>query len=334
MRPHHLDSATAPRPPQFQLCNVKVLFKPDARVLDQGNGHMAYADESYITGSRYRSVAVVTLESGSAAETGLLLRELLDDSGLEEFKWEKLRQARERFAALKMLDLTVGFAVQGRLRADVLVWDTQDERHSVMGRDDVANLQRMYYHLFRNVLQRRWPSGSTWHLYPDENSALDWMTIHDCLDASGLGLSAEGDLFEEGEFRLRLARDFHILQIHESCSAKTPLCQLADLFAGLGAYSRSSYTKYERWLRSQSEQLSLGLEIVGVDRPIKLSNRDRERCLVIRHLDEQCKRRRLGVGLRSSQGFRTYDPSNPINFWLYQPQRPEDIAPVRGWKRQ
>ena len=41
VRPHHLDSATAPRPPQFQLCNVKVLFKPDARVLDQGNGHMA-----------------------------------------------------------------------------------------------------------------------------------------------------------------------------------------------------------------------------------------------------------------------------------------------------
>ena len=229
-----------------------------------------------------------------------------------------------------MLELTIRLASQGKLRADVLVWDTQDERHSVLGRDDIANLQRMYYHLFRNVLQRRWASGSTWHLFPDENSALDWRTIHGFVDAAGCGLRPGGNLFEEGGFSLRLARDFHIFQVHQSCSTETPLCQLADLFAGLGSYSHSSYRKYENWLIAQSGQLSLGLGVGPEDIATRLSKRDEERCLVIRHLDEECKSRKLGVGLRSSRGFITYDPSNPINFWLYQSQHPADTAPVRA----
>ena len=134
----------------------------------------------------------------------------------------------------------------------------------------------MYYHLFKNVLQRRWPAGSVWKLCPDENSALDWITAQDVLDATGLELRVEGDLFDGGTFRVRLARDFGIQKICEMCSADTPLCQLADLFAGLGAYSHSAYEKYESWLCVQSGQLTfdLGLD----DDEVRLSNRDRERC--------------------------------------------------------
>lgn len=289
--------------------------------------HIAYSDESYSTASRYRSIATVTLEMSRDHEISLAVEELLKESDVKEFKWEKLHQARERFAALKMIDQALEFSMRGWLRVDVLIWDTHDSRHSIPGRDDVANLQRMYYHLLKNVLQRRWPAGSVWRLCPDENSALDWMSVQDFLDAAGLELRVEGDLFASEAFRLRLERDFRIQQIREMCSADTPLCQLADLFAGLGAYSHSEHGKYEHWLRIQSGQLALDLGL-GFDEE-KLSNRDRERCVVIQHLNQHCKQRKLRVGLESTRGFKTHDPRFPVNFWLYEPQHPDDQAPIR-----
>jgi hypothetical protein len=292
--------------------------------------HIAFADESYYTNSRYRSIAVITLEASHEKSLTPLFKELLEGSGLTEFKWEKLRQARERFAALKMLEKTIELSIKGQMRVDVLIWDTQDSRHRIQGRDDIANFQRMYYHLFKNVLQRRWPAGSTWQLCPDENSALDWTTVQDYLDVAGLNIRVEGNLFDEGSFSLRLERDFNILEICEACSSETPLCQLADLFAGLGAYSHSAYDNYEHWLRAQSGQMPLGLDFGSDCAEPKLSNKDRERCTVIKYLDDVCKRCKLYVGLKSSRGFKTHDPGFPINFWLYEPQHPDDKAPVRG----
>ena len=222
-------------------------------------------------------------------------------------------------------------STQGNLRVDTLIWDTQDSRHQIRGRDDVANLQRMYYHLFKNVLQRRWPTGSTWQLYPDENTALDWTTVQDYLDAAGLDIKVNGGLFEGG-FRLRLARDFSVSRICEACSSDTPLCQLSDLFAGLGAFSYSAYRRYERWLKIQCGQMPL--ELGFDDDELDLSGSDRERFTIMKYLDEQCKQLKLRVGLKSSKGFKTRDPRLPINFWLYEPQHPDDKAPVKAVQRE
>jgi hypothetical protein len=295
--------------------------------MTKNSTHVAYADESYHTQARYRSVAVVTCRTSDEDTITRALDQLLQESNVGEFKWEKLHQARDRFAALKMIDYTIEMALDDKLRVDVLIWDVYDERHSVPGRDDVANLQRMYYHLFKNVMTYRWPVGCTWHLYPDENSALDWATVQDVLDTTGFSFKIEGDLLAGG-FRLRLAHDFSVLDICEVCSADSSLCQLADLFAGLGAYSHLAYDKYEHWLQTGSGQMSLGL-VFDDETPIKLSNRDRERCRVIDHLDRQCKQHKLYVGLKSSRGFKTHAPQNPINFWPYEPQHPEDKAPIR-----
>lgn len=63
--------------------------------------HVAYSDESYQTASRYRSVAVITLNAADESAITVIFNEILRESGISEFKWAKLRQARERFAALK-----------------------------------------------------------------------------------------------------------------------------------------------------------------------------------------------------------------------------------------
>jgi hypothetical protein len=300
------------------------------RALSVENGfqqtHIAYSDESYSSASRYRSIAAITLEVTRDQEISRAIQDSLSESSVKEFKWEKLRQARDRFAAMRLIDTTLEFSMRGWLRVDVLIWDTHDSRHNIPGRDDIANFQRMYYHLFTNVLQRRWPAGSNWKLCPDENSALNWMAVQDYLDAAGVELRIEGDLFDEGGFRLRLAREFGVREICEMNSAETPLCQLADLFACLGAYSHLAYEKYESWVRDKTGQGTLKL---GFEDEVELSNRDNARCEVIYHLNKQCKGRKLRVGLKSSKGFKSYDPAIPINFWPYEPQHPDDQAPTR-----
>jgi hypothetical protein len=290
--------------------------------------HIAYSDESYYTDDRYRSVSVVTFENGNKERFSRTFRQLLDDSHVSEFKWNKLRQARERFAAIKIIDEVISLAQNNLIRIDVLVWDTQDSRHQVEGRDDIANLQRMYYHLFKNVLKSRWPTESTWLLLPDENSALDWQSVQDYLDTAGLSFQISGSLFDGKPFRIRLSRDFQIVGIKEISSEKESICQVADLFAGIGAYTHSAFTKYMEWAECESGQMRLITETSPENQ--KLTNSENERFKIIKHLDDSCKRNKFRVSLKSGKGFKTFDPRFPINFWVYEPQNSNDKAPIKN----
>lgn len=283
--------------------------------------HVAYSDECSYNIGRYRSIAMVTLDAASAGIFSQAVRSLLNESAVREFKWQRLRQARERFAAEKLVDFSIKKALLSALRIDVLVWDMEDSRHRIKGRDDVANFQRMYYHLFKNALQR-WSGSNTWSLYPDQNSALDWQTVQDYLDAVGLSAAVNE---QPTLFRIRLSREFRIDEVQEVNSEITPLCQVADLFAGISVFSRDRFKIYQSWKKRQQPALPL----LSQDEPITLSNSDRERCKVLSHLNSKCKAHKLGVSLETKQGLWTPYPSNPINFWIYQPQHSEDKAPVR-----
>jgi len=284
--------------------------------------HVAYSDESYYTRGRHRSIAVVTLETRSSESLNQAIRALLDESGVKEFKWQKLRQARERFAAQKIMDSVIQEALLGTVRVDVLIWDTADSRHKIKGRDDIANLQRMYYHLLKSAL-KRWRGDNAWALYPDQNSALDWETVRDYLDTAGL---ASGMRLESLPlFRSRLSNEFHIDELQEVDSRTVPLCQIADFLAGVGAFSRNKFDTYCCWKERHQGQLPL----FPTGQPTKLSNSDQERCAVLACLDTRCKAHKLGVSLQTKQGLWTPDPANPVNFWPYEPQHPDDKAPTR-----
>ena len=125
---------------------------------------------------------------------------------------------------------------------------------------------------------------------------------------------------------------FDILGSYYGSPGTLPSIRVADLFAGLGAYSYAAYETYEAWHDSQAGQSRLpGLENgTQHDTPPKFTNRERERCTGIHHLNKTCKRHKMKVGLKSSRGFKTYDPRRPINFWPYEPQHPDDKAPLRG----
>jgi hypothetical protein len=252
-------------------------------------------------------VAAVTLGVADAERATRELRDALDEASVAEFKWVKLRTAQTRFAVLRLIDYVLIMVAEEGIRVDALTGDTHDSRHSVPGRSDSRNLRRMYYFLLRNVLGRRWPEECVWELRPDQHS--DRAASH----LGYLGLPEE--LSED-------ARRAWVRSIRDIESHQEPLVQVADLFAGMAAYSRTSFGVFEQWY---------GLYSAGSGTPPlgpKLSNSDKERCAVLYEFYRRCKEEKLGVGLMHSRGLRTRDPGRPLNFWWYELQGDYDQAPV------
>jgi len=293
--------------------------------------HVAYSDESNYLKGRFRSLGLLTLGVEAARLLEEKLATALASSEVDELKWKKLASARQRFAAIKAIDLLMPYLGSTDARIDVLVWDIEDSRHKVKGRDDITNLQILYYQLFKNVLRLRWGTGLVWRLVPDENNQIDWGVMEGYLGSVNSELLGDDDLLTNGSASFSLHRLFGIDCIEECRSHETPLSQIADLFAGLGSYSRASFEKYEVWLRDQGGQIPLLPDNERLQ--IQLSNADCERCQVMRHLHTACRNASLGVGLTRTSGFRTFDPSRPLNFWWYTPQHPDDKAPMRGRSR-
>lgn len=291
--------------------------------------HVGFSDESNWNKGRFRSLGLVTCALSCLERLEAELRKVLSESDLSEFKWSELGGAKERLAAGKMCQFAVEQACAKKLRVDVLIWDIQDSRHNIRGRSDIANLQRMYYHLFRNVLRARWPNNAVWHLYPDEHTALDWETVRDCLDNVALKSEVVAPDLLENRFRVRLRREFAINEITPVSSKEHPLLQVADLFAGMAVFSRKKPAEYFQWLSATQGQLEL---FIGNEDRSGPTLSMRERFQVLRAFHSLCKRRRLRVSLKEKGGLWTANPTYPINFWSYEPQHPEDKAPRRSPK--
>lgn len=289
--------------------------------------HVGFSDESNWNKGPFRSIGLVTTTVAALDDLNRKLTQILAESGVREFKWQKLRQARESFVAEKMCDLAVEAALRQQVRVDVLVWDIQDSRHNIVGRDDIENLQRMYYHLFRNVLRARWPNNAVWRLHPDEHTAMDWQTVQDCLQNAAERLERERSLFTGGKFQLRLRREFGIEEIRSVISSDQPLLQLADLFAGMAVFSREHFGEYKKWLAQNDSRPSL---FQGDDEMTSVSGSSKHRFQVLQHFNDACKRYKLGVSLNRKRGLWTPNPENPLNFWMYKPQHPEDKAPRKA----
>ena len=249
--------------------------------------HVAYTDEAQYNTGRYRGLGMVSARAEDGGALGVEVLRLLEASGVAECKWEKLRSARTRFVAEKLLDWATAAALSGRLRVDVLTWDTEDGTRAGTGLPHLTNLRRMYAHLLEAILPSRWPDTDRWHIYPDEQGAMGWERL--------------------------AARLPHIIAIAPCRSDAEPLIQVADLFAGLGVYSRSGYDTYERWLCLSPAERSGGDRLPG----LALSASDRVRCHILDDFFTRCKLLELSVSLRTHRGLRTYGMAAPLAFHWY-----------------
>lgn len=282
--------------------------------------YAVFSDESRHTEGRYRSLAAVSLPAGEVVALSELLRNALRFDRHGELKWKNLRRAGSRDRAIAAVDVLLAHIASG-VRVDVLTWDTYDSRHDVPNRDDVANYERMFFHLHRVLMDRR-GAQTRWHIRPDEQVNIDWQTIAQCLTSRGTWRAGRNLATLSAEFRHFIPS---VLTFREVDSAETPLCQLADLLAGMAAYTRTNADLVRRQIDEPMDQRSLFVNEDGA----APGRSDRHRFRVISHLYGKCKAHKLGVSLRELGYLRTRDPAKPINFWHYEPQHHRDRAPTR-----
>ncbi len=287
--------------------------------------HIAYSDESSYRKGRYRSISMVSMPAEKVAKITSKIKVELSNSDISEAKWNKIKGAKNRFAAMKILDICSKEAARKNIRIDVLIWDMEDERHkNLQGRDDLANFKNMYIQLLKNVMRSRWSMDATWQFFPDENSVIDWEHIKNTLAKTDRFANKKPNLFAEEWHDMR--HHFNILEIAEVSSSETVLVQIADIFAGMGVFSYKQHDIYITWERENSQQIEM-----FSSSPKEFTKKEKEHSEVLHHFIGNANKYKLGIS--NKKGLRTYNPSNSINFWLYEPQRKSDKAPLRKKKR-
>lgn len=286
--------------------------------------HLAFADEhNYESSSgRFGSIALITMKKESYKTVSSSIKNTITEAGVTrtEFKWSETKRTNHKNGAIQLIDISVELALNAHVRIDVILWDYQDARHNITDRDNIKNFHIMYYRLLTNTLHKFWPAGSIWILYPDETSCVNWGNVLSFSNIKSV------ERTEETLFQLSEAlKSYHVRQIRPVVSGKSPVNQLADLFAGLIPYSRHCYDKYEAIkITKEGESLFERAEV-------KFARVDTNRYDIITQLLKQKEEHKLGISFESSKGFRSLNPSKefPINVWWYEPQHEKDKAPVK-----
>lgn len=283
-----------------------------------------YSDESGCFHKRYQAIGAVSGKTNDLAGLRHELKGILSTNSIKEIKFSEVTTHSPKVKAAQLfIKKGIDHAKLNKIRIDVLIWDTRDSRHSLPKRDNVANLERLYYKIFRHIFER-WMQIE-WEIYPDEQSAIDWNGITEYLNATKTPRRKPNilTLFEQER------KEFNPRKIEPLESHIEPLIQIADLFAGMACFTRENGRECLEWLESQKgkNQQSLFDEEKKADR--KISKAKCNRFALVGMLSEICKSCRLRVSLREKGYLWTPVPANPVNFWNYEPQHPDDKAPTK-----
>ena len=271
--------------------------------------HVGFADEAYWNEGRFRSVTLVSMALSDYEDNKREIRASRKSKSSSELKWQNVKGSRKRDEADYICETVVDIAAKRKLRVDTVIWDRDDTRHGVMGRDDVQNLLHMYRFLICDVLNKRWGTSPSWELYIDNRNDLDFRFLNN-------GIQQRTD------------RDTTINPI---LSKNSVMVQVADMFAGIGAYSYRRFRDYSIWLEHVSNPLPM-FEEFAPDEDCS-SSTDKFRFPIMHRIYRRCGSHRMHLSLSTAkEGFWTRSPNEPnctINFWFYIPQGDYDEAPTR-----
>lgn len=283
-----------------------------------------YSDESNIEDKRYTSICAISGNCKNLNELKQKLFDILNNNKINELKFSEIKLHVPKInTAEQFINIAVKFVVCKKIRIDILTYDLQDSRHNILGRDDIENLERMYYKLIRNCCER-W-RRTEWEFYPDENSAYNWKEIQEYLNSTTIPRKKPEliSLFEEEEYKLKFYK------VEQKKSDDEPLIQLADLFAGFHWFSIIYGKQLMKFIQEENNNNELFLFNDQSDETENLNSTKINRFLLIKKFNELCKQHKLGVSLKNKKCLWTPEPKNPINFWKYEPQGEYDKAPTK-----
>lgn len=289
------------------------------------NKHLIFSDESgWDRDNRYGSLAKISGTHASTKELNECLKKVLLNHGRNEIKFKAVKGYDSKALAFEFYKIAFDFMIQSKIKIHVLVWDKQDARHKIVGRSDVENLKRMYYHNLR-VLKSHWNIDTEWSFYPDEFTDIDWkndvvkylidqtLIKHDPLQKSFF------DEFKEVRIKYN-----NVLELQ---SDKYPIIQLADLFAGIIRTSRLESEKFYSWFNSKKNENQISL--FDSDNKIAISNNLLPKFELMYDFKLYADSKSMGLNLSTDKYFKTFNCKKNLHVWHYKPQGEYDKAPLR-----
>lgn len=288
------------------------------------NNYLIFSDESGIAGNeRYRAIGTVSGHLQDMRTLHKQLGEMLEKYKKSDVKFKKLKgDSKLTKISKEFVSLGLKKCYEGIIRINVMVWDTQDSRHSIQGRDDVENFKRMYYHALK-VTMRQWDNQLKWEFYPDENTAINWREIADYLSRTNLSRDNKVEQTLFGDL-INLA----FAKIHsptDSSSPKYHNIQLADLFAGIVRLSHLHGQDLIDWRLVNSPE---NLLFTPANQDCELSKGQKAKFEVMSHFKDKADFHSLGVNLSKDKYFQTFNKGKNIFLWKYEPQHENDKAPI------
>jgi hypothetical protein len=288
--------------------------------------YQAFCDTSGVFDRRYQAIGVVSGPFDNAQVLRDDLNRTISEYDIRELKFIDVTRVEGRdFRAAReaIMCVVARYCRYGRIRVDIMTWDTADSRHSVPGRSDTENLGRLYYHLLLKTITR-WPPGE-WSITLDKNEQIDYETLRGCINSFAVSPRTTPRII----FSTRELEEFNTIHvIQEMESHEEAMIQLADLFAGMARYSHEEGETCCGWLEVNQQPEQLPFPELSDGMMVKCSRTQECRYQLIGELCRTCRRYRLGVSLRTKKYLWTPNPQNPINFWHYTPQGDYDRAPT------
>jgi hypothetical protein len=287
-----------------------------------------YSDESGIHGSeRYQAIGAFSGGAEDLTELEKAIAEMQVKHGVSNVSYKNISDSYDVQNAMReIIKVCLGQCVSAQVRLDIIIWDMQDKRHKIIGRDDNENLKRMYYRLLAQIMYR-WRVPRLISFYPDEKISINWSddiqkfitTARKIVDTQFHGITLGGNRREN---KIKFTETSEEVDDNDE-----PLVQAADLIAGLVRKSYEEGESFERWASSaDGNQQSLGFEA-----QVEVSNAQRSRFELMKKLRTTAKSHSLGLRFRENQRLETnkYHQSKPLNVWKFEHQDGHDQAPVR-----
>jgi len=286
--------------------------------------HLAYSDESsHTTSDRYGAIAVISIKASIRQELESTLMPLISQIP-NEYKWEKFKNKKYLDASKEIFDELFNQAVKGNLRIDTIIWDSEDTRYYRNNTNYDSKLRVLYYLRLRDIFAKRWEANTNWEISIDNQRQIDCDQLKGFLKHYSFNTLEEtilGKAYDMWEL-MQTPIKFQIGKLHQVDSKKESFIQIADIFAGMSAYSHNKSDELLEWLKFDglqhpdahgNFQPTLGLP--GIEKS-EYKGRELWRFRFIKHVQEKCKTKKYQVSLSFKRGLHTFDPKSPINFFF------------------
>lgn len=290
--------------------------------------YQLFSDESGNREDRFEAIGTISGTESSLRKMSQDVFEILQNNHCKFVEYKKIKSHKYFLSSLGVLDVLFNYINAGKIKITVLVWDKEDTRHKVVGRDDIKNFSIMYYHSIK-CTQRYWAeeSAQDYDFHPDEISKINFDELISILNHSKVKNRSQ---YFKTLFGVDFVRNFSkVINHREIKSDQCIPLQVIDIITGLVRLSYEEFDTYKEWLEFESNPKQDSLFEIKKNK--KISEPKELKYKVIKKMNELTKKYKMNISLKNSdtKGFKSYRKNSGIYLWKYIPQRKEDIAPTR-----